>query len=58
MRNGPVYIMDVPTSILGRAVPVWMLGPVNGPYFQYGETNFDSGRPVSILGFFRAGPFR
>ena len=37
MRNGPVYIMDVPTSILGRAVPVWMLGPVNYGLHLYGD---------------------
>ena len=37
MGNGPVYIMDVPTSILGRAVPLWMLGPVNYGFHLYGD---------------------
>ena len=37
MRNDPVYIMDVPISILGPRVPVWILGPVNYGLHLYGD---------------------
>ena len=36
-ENGPLSIMDDPASILGRAVPVLMTGPVKFVHFQYGD---------------------
>ena len=56
-ENGPLSIMDDPASILRRAVPVLMTGPVNCPFFQYWDANSDSGRPVSILRFLQRSPF-
>ena len=37
MENIPVYIMDVPASILGRAVLVLMVGPINYGLHLYGD---------------------
>ena len=36
-ENVPLSIMDDPASMLRRAVPVLMTGPVNCGHFQYGD---------------------
>ena len=51
--NGPLSIMDDPASILGRAVPVLMTGPVKFGYFQYGDRDLVMlwmGRACSFFG--------
>ena len=42
IENCPLYIMDDPASILGRAVPVLMVGPVNYGLHLFGDIDFST----------------